>query len=37
MPFGRPEIFIVNFENVSYFIPVFLFVNFQRVNAGWDP
>ena len=32
----RSGVFIVNFEYISHLVLVFLFVNFEQVNAGWE-
>ena len=30
------DIFIVNFEHISHLVLLFLLVNFEQVNAGWE-
>ena len=32
----RSGVFNVNFEHISHFVLVFLFLTFEQVNAGWD-
>ena len=31
----RSGVIIVNIEHISYFVLVFLYVNFEQVNADW--
>ena len=33
---SRSGVFVVNFEHISHLALVFLIVNIEQVNAGWD-